>query len=69
MEPFHASDFMALPRWQQYALFRQKLAETRWKHFLQPIFLKIKHWSPHPTLKLVNVRITDDGESSRLLRE
>ncbi len=37
--------------------------------FLQPIFLKIKHWSPHPTLKLVNVRITDDGESSRLLRE
>jgi hypothetical protein len=36
---------------------------------LQPIFLKIKHWSPHPTLKLVNVRITDDGESSRLLRE
>jgi hypothetical protein len=38
MEPFHASDFMALPRWQQYALFRQKLAETRWMHFFAANF-------------------------------
>jgi hypothetical protein len=40
MRLFHVVDFMARPRWQQYALFRHKLAETRWMHFFAANFSK-----------------------------